>query len=313
VGARPGGPLLVIAGPTATGKTAVAIELALELDGELVGADSVQVYRGFDIGSAKPTREELRGVAHHLIDVADPDETLDAMRYAELADGAIAAVRARGRVPIVVGGTGLWLRALLRGLVDVPLPDAQIRAALELEADRGGPSSLHARLAEVDPRAAAAIHPNDRLRVVRALEVFAQTGRPMGELRAEHALGEPRYDAMVVSLDLPREEHTERVVARAAAMVTAGLADEVRGLVARWGANARALGAVGYREMLAHVSSGEPIEETTRKIVRSTRIYARRQRTWLKNEPGTSVRTTASALLGDPELRARIRRHLRPP
>lgn len=312
VSARPAGPLLVVVGPTATGKTAAALGLAHELGGELVGADSVQVYRGFDIGSAKPTPEELGGVAHHLIDVADPDETLDAMRYAALADEAIAEIRGRQHVPIVVGGTGLWLRALLRGLVDVPLPDPSIRAALDEEAERGGPARMHARLAAIDPRAAAVIHPNDRLRIVRALEVFEQTGTPMGELRAAHALGAPRYDALVVSLDLPRDEHARRVATRTATMIARGLADEVRGLVARWGEQVRPLGAVGYREMLVHVTGGEPLEETARKIERSTRIYARRQRTWLKNEPGTTVQTTADELSETPALRARIRAHVRP-
>lgn len=311
--ARRLGPLLVVTGPTATGKTAAALALARELDGELVGADSVQVYRGFDIGSAKPTADELGSVAHHLIDVADPDETFDAMRYAALADAAIAAVRARGRVPIVVGGTGLWLRALLRGLVDVPLPDPAVRAALDAEAEREGTPHLHRRLASVDRLAAATIHQNDRIRIVRALEVFEQTGRPMGELRAEHALGAPRYDAFVVGLDAEREEHARLIATRTSAMIAAGFADEVRRIVDRWGAEVRGLGAVGYREMLRHVTAGEPLEETSRKIERSTKIYARRQRTWLKNEPGTTVRTTAAGLLSDRELRARIRAHMVPP
>ena len=162
-------PLIVIAGPTATGKTAVALELARQLDGELVGADSVQVYRGFDIGSAKPTAAELGGVPHHLIDCLDPDESIDAMGFAGLADAAIEGVAERGKRPIVVGGTGLWIRALVRGLVDVPLPDPEIRGALEAEAEARGAPSLHERLTAIDPRAAARIHPNDALRIVRAL------------------------------------------------------------------------------------------------------------------------------------------------
>ncbi|MBC7171604.1 MAG: tRNA (adenosine(37)-N6)-dimethylallyltransferase MiaA, partial [Polyangiaceae bacterium] len=192
---------IVIAGPTASGKTAAGLWIARHLGGELVGADSVQVYRGFDIGSAKPTEEELSGVAHHLIDIVDPDEEVDAQRYAELADAAIADIEARGRVPIVVGGTGLWIRALLRGLVSVPPVDRELRARIEAEVDQEGSPAMHARLAAVDPRAAAGIHPNDRLRIVRALEVFEQTGTPMGELRHAHALGAPRYDALFVVLD----------------------------------------------------------------------------------------------------------------
>lgn len=294
--ARP--PILVVAGPTATGKTGAAVEAALHLGGELIGADSVQVYRGFDIGSAKPTAEELRGVPHHLVDVLDPDEPIDAVAYARLADEAIADVAGRGLLPIVVGGTGLWLRALVRGLVDVPPVDAELRARLEAEADEVGSPALHARLAVVDPRAAEAIHPNDRVRVVRALEVWEQTGRPMGELRAAHALGAPRYPTLFVALDLPPDVLARRIETRTRAMIDAGWADEVRRLLARWGPDVRPFGSVGYREMLEHVRDGVPIEETGRRIVRSTRTYARRQRTWLRNEPGIALRTTADRLVG---------------
>lgn len=226
-------PIVVIAGMTGAGKTDLALALARRLDAELVGADSVQVYRGFDIGSAKPTKDELRGIAHHLIDVVDPDEAIDAARYAELADAAIADVARRGRVPIVVGGTGLWLRALLRGLVALPAPDPKIRGELEAEADRVGAPALHARLITLDPRAAGAIHPNDRLRIVRALEVHAQTGEPIGELRAKHALGAPRHDALVLLIDRPRDEMTARMEARTTSMLARGLLDEVRALLAR--------------------------------------------------------------------------------
>lgn len=296
-------PLLVITGPTATGKTAAAIELARRLDGEIVGADSVQVYRGFDIGSGKPTATELGEIRHHLVDVVDPDQPIDAMRYAGLADEAIAAIRARGKRPIVCGGTGLWLRALLRGLVAVPPVDPEVRAAIEREADTHGLEALHARLAEVDPRAAAAIHPNDRVRIVRALEVHAQTGIPMGELRAAHALGAPRHPAFLVVLDVGRDELAERIRARTHAMIQAGWADEVRRLVRRWGRDVRALGSVGYRQMLEHVlASGEggaAIDATEAAIVKATRIYARRQRTWWKNEPGVCIRTTPRELLSD--------------
>ncbi len=294
--------VIVIAGPTASGKTAAAVTLAERLGGELVGADSVQVYRGFDIGSAKPTREELRGIAHHLLDVVDPDEEVDAKRYAALADAAIADVRARGRVPIVVGGTGLWIRALLRGLVEVPPVDRDVRARLEAEADRIGAPSLHVRLAAVDPRAAAAIHPNDRLRIVRALEVFEQTGIPMGELRHAHALGAPRYSAYFAVLD-PGEALTARIEARLDAMLAAGWLDEVRELRRRFG-DVRPLGSVGYRELVDHLEHGTPFEETRGAIRKSTRIYARRQRTWFAGEPGVMLRTTADDLLSPGSLEA---------
>jgi tRNA dimethylallyltransferase len=291
--------VLVLAGPTAAGKTTAAIALAERLGGELVGADSVQVYRGFDIGSAKPRAGELRGVRHHLLDVADADAPLDAMAFARLADAAIVDVRARGHLPIVVGGTGLWLRALLRGLVDVPTVDTALRARLDAEADALGAPALHARLATVDPLAAARIHPNDRLRIVRALEVFAQTGTPLGALQAAHALGAPRYAYAMLAIDRPNGELYPRIEARVTAMLDAGLADEVRSLVACHGEGVRALQSVGYREMLDHVTRGVSLDETRARIVQSTKTYVRRQRTWLKNEPGVTGRWHPEALLGD--------------
>ena len=265
-------PLLVIAGPTATGKTATAIELARHFDGELVGADSVQVYRGFDIGSAKPTADELGGVAHHLLDVLDPDQNVDAVAYANLADDAIRAIRDRARLPVVVGGTGLWIRALIRGLVDVPPVDPDVRHRLEMDAATEGATALHARLVEVDPISADAVHPNDALRIVRALEVYEQTGTPLGTLRAEHALGEPRYRAVFIVLDMDREEHAAVIEDRAQRMIANGWIDEVRALRARWGDDIRPFGSVGYREVLAHLRDEVPLEETVRRIRKSTRI-----------------------------------------
>jgi tRNA dimethylallyltransferase len=214
--------VLVLAGPTGVGKTHAALELARRFAGELVGADSIQVYRGFDIGSSKPTAAELGGVAHHLIDVREPEQVLDAAGYAALADRAIAEIAERGRLPIVVGGTGLWLRALLRGLVEVPPVDPALRARLEASWDEQGGLAAHARLAEVDPISAARIHPNDKLRVVRALEVFEQTGQPLGAARSAHALGRARYRMLQFVIDLEPVHHRERVRARTRAMLQAG-------------------------------------------------------------------------------------------
>ncbi len=293
---EPLAPILVIAGPTATGKTGAAIELARQLGGELVGADSVQVYRGFDIGSAKPRAAELEGVSHHLIDVFDPDQEVDAVAYADLADVAIREIGDRGRLPIIVGGTGLWIRALVRGLVDVPPVDPEIRTRLETEAMKDGAATLHIRLAEVDPISAEAIHPNDALRIVRALEVYEQTGTPLGRLRAEHALGQDRYRAVFIVLDLSHERHGAVIEDRAKQMLEAGWVDEVRSLRARWGDDIRPFGSVGYREILDHVREGIPVEETLRRIRKSTRVYARRQRTWFKSEPGVSWRSEGAEL-----------------
>jgi len=303
-------PLLVIAGPTATGKTAVAIDVARRFDAELVGADSVQVYRGFDIGSAKPTPDELGGAAHHLLDVLDPNQDVDAVAYANLADEAIRGIHDRGRLPVVVGGTGLWIRALIRGLVDVPPVDPDVRQRLEKAAATEGAPALHARLAEVDPVSAEAVHPNDALRIVRALEVYEQTGTPLGTLRAAHALGEPRYHALFVVLDQDRAAHDAVIESRAERMLAAGWIDEVRSLRLRWGDDIRPFGSVGYREVLAHVRDEVPLEETVRQIRKSTRVYARRQRTWFKGEPGVSWRSE-SAELREPSGLDRIARELR--
>jgi tRNA dimethylallyltransferase len=290
-------PIVVVSGPTGVGKTAVALALAQHSNGELVGADSVQVYRGFDIGASKPSPSELGGIAHHLIDVRAPDEPLDAATYAEITDTVIADIHARGRVPIVVGGTGLWLRALLRGLVSLPKVDASLRAALEAEWDQAGALAMHARLAQLDPRSAQRIHRNDKLRVVRALEVHAQLGRPLGDLRAEHALGAPRYRDFTIIVDLPRAQHVERVRARTRAMLEHGLIDEVRSLLARYGPELRGLQSVGYRQALEHVQSGVPLAQTALEIDRATLIYARRQRTWWKNDESVRLRATAAETL----------------
>jgi tRNA dimethylallyltransferase len=294
--------IVVIAGPTAVGKTAQAVALAERFDGELVGADSVQVYRGFDIGSSKPTAAELRGVPHHLIDICEPNELIDAAGYAQRADAAIASVTARGKLPIVVGGTGLWLRALLRGLVAVPQVDRELRARLEAEWDAVGGAAMHERLGGIDPLSAARIHQNDKLRVVRALEVFEQTGVPLGEARRAHALGRPRYRALSYVLDLPGELHKTRVRERVDAMIAAGFVEETRALLARYGSEVRALGAVGYRQMVEHLQDGVPLAETAERIVRATLIYARRQRTWWGTDPTMHKRIAPDALLEEPEL-----------
>lgn len=303
--AQPDLPILVVTGPTGVGKTRVALGLAQQLAGELVGADSVQVYRGFDIGASKPSTSELAGITHHLIDVREPYDLLDAASYAALADASIAEIHARGRLPIVVGGTGLWLRALLRGLVQVPKVDAALRASIEAEWELEGALALHARLAAVDPISAQHIHVNDKLRVVRALEVYAQLGEPLGALRERHALGRPRYRDLTIVVDLPQPHHAERVRQRTHSMLEAGLIDEVRGLVARHGRELRPLQSVGYRQVLEHIEEQRTLEETELAINRATLLYARRQRTWWKRAPDVWERLTPEAALAGLAERAR--------
>lgn len=274
--------ILVVGGVTAAGKTAAAIALARRFGGELVGADSVQIHTELDVGSAKPRPDELGGVRHHLIDLLAPTETIDAARYAALADAAIEDIAARGKLPIVVGGTGLWLRALTRGLAPLPAPDPAIRAALEAEAAADLPA-LHARLGQIDPEAASRIHPNDALRIVRALEVYTQTGEPLSAHHARHAQGGPRYPLRFYVLDLPRERLYPKLKARIRAMLDAGWVDEVRGVLARHG-HVPPLKSVGYAQIVEHLQQAVPIEETERLAYKATRVYTRRQRTWFRGE-----------------------------
>ena len=290
-------PLLVLTGPTASGKTQLAVALARLFDGELIGADSVQVYRGFDIGASKPSAAELLGVPHHLLDVCAPECELDAADFARLADRAIADTRARGKLAIVVGGSGLWLRALLRGLLPLPKVDPALRARLHAEGEQLGAPALHARLREIDPLCAQQVHENDLIRIVRGLEVHAQTGLPLGALRAQHALGAPRYRALRLILDWPQDVLNERIRQRTQAMFAEGFVDEVQTLLTRHGRTPRALSSVGYREVVRHLCDGEPLAQTIEQVERATRIYARRQRTWLKNEPGDAWATTPDAVL----------------
>jgi tRNA dimethylallyltransferase len=302
-------PLVVVAGPTGVGKTQVAIELCKRFGGEIVGADSVQIYREFDIGSNKPARDELQGVRHHMIDLLAPSEPIDAARYAALADAAIADVAGRGKVPFVVGGTGLWLRALLRGLVDLPAVDPALRAGLEREWQELGADTLYERLRGVDPRTAGRVHASDRVRVVRALEVHAQTGVPLGELHAAHALGKPRYRALTLSLDVPLPHWQAAIEARTRAMLARGWADEVRTLIQRYGPHIRSLRSVGYRQLVEGLREGSDAATIEREIVRATRQYAKRQRNWFRGDQSIDLRLRSDEAL-QPALRARVQRHL---
>lgn len=282
-------PILVVMGPTATGKTELAVELCERFGGEIVGADSVQVYRHCDIGSGKPQPDELRGIRHHLIDIAEPDQPLDAAQFARLADAAIDDIARRGHVPVVAGGTGLWLRALLLGLVELPAVDSDLRLELERRfRDRGG-EVMHQELARVDPLSAAAIHPHDQLRIVRALEVYAQTGKALGAMRREHGLGAPRYSLLGLCLDLPQPLYQSVVAQRIERMVAVGLEREVRGLLSCFGPDIRALGAVGYRQMTQYVQGELPAAEVAMAMVRATVHYAKRQRNWFRTDRTVSV------------------------
>lgn len=283
----PGTRLLVLAGPTASGKTALAVALARRLGGEIVNADSQQVYRGLDVGTAKPTAEERAAAPHHLLDLVEPGEGMDAARFVALADAAIAEVAGRERLPIVAGGTGLYLRALLHGVVDAPGRDPALRATLEAEAGVAGRPALHARLAAIDPEAAARIRPNDLVRVVRALEIAAGGRRP-SELFAEHAFAPDRYRAELLALDVPRAELHARIDARVERMFAGGILEEASALLAAHGGAPPARLPIGYAEAILCLRGELAREEAVRRVQVAHRRYARRQVIWLRRERGVS-------------------------
>ena len=280
-------PLVVLCGATAVGKTGTAIELARRLRAEVVGADSVQIYRGLDIGSAKPTPEELAMVRHHLIDVADPDEDFDAARFMELADRAIEEIRARGKRVIVAGGTGLYIRALLHGLAPIPPVDEALRKKIAREWEEQGGAVLHERLTELDPEAAGKIHPNDRQRVTRALEVCQSSGRPLSEFWADHRFRKVRHPHVLIGLLREREELNERIALRCGLMWEQGFLDEVRGLMKQgYGSHTRSLGTLGYRHALMHLEGELDLEAARELMIRDTKAYAKRQLTWFRGLEG---------------------------
>ena len=277
--------LLCIVGPTASGKTELAIDVCARIGGEVISADSVQIYRGFDLGSGKPSAEERARAPHHVIDALDPLETADAMTYARLAETAIAGVRARGKVPVLCGGTFFWVRALVLGLAPAPSADEAIRARHRAVIEASGRGALHEALARVDPITAARLHPNDTLRVSRALEVHELSGRTMAEHHADHGFRSPRMESSMIGVTTTPEELTVRIGRRVDGWLAQGWIDEVRALVESGYGEARAMGSVGYAEMHAHVSGTLSREALRDAIVQSTRIFARKQRTWLKSAP----------------------------
>lgn len=302
-------PVLVIAGPTAVGKTDVAVAAALELGAEIISADAMQVYRGLDIGTDKPSMERRRGVIHHLLDVAEPWEPFSAARYRDLAREALRAVRARGHLAVVCGGTGLYLRALLDDLLPSGpgAPDPAVRAGLEELARRVGPHELHRRLAAVDPRAAERIHAMNVRRVIRALEVWEATGVPMSEWQRRAREEAHPVDAVWVALIRPRDELYARIDGRVDDQVSRGLVDETRRLLAR-GLSHRhtAMQALGYKEMARYLAGRVSFGQAVESLKLATRRYAKRQATWFRADPRitwvdasscTSVDELASAVV----------------
>ncbi len=275
--------LFAIVGPTGTGKTSLACALAERIQGEIISVDSVQIYRGVDLGSGKPTAHELSRAPHHLVSCVDLDAPMDAGRFVTMADETIADVRARGRTPILCGGTFLWMKALVDGLAEMPVANDELRAEYARVAETEGRAALHARLALVDPLSAQKLAPNDFVRVSRALEVHAVTGVPLSEYHARHGFRAKRHNVQYAGIFVSEPRYTDALTARVEGWLAAGWVDEVRALREAGHGAARALGAVGFAEVGAYLDGALPKDDLVQTIVRATRVFARRQRTWLKS------------------------------
>lgn len=282
-------PLIAIVGPTAVGKTALSLELARSLGGEIVSADSRQVYREMDIGTAKATPAERAAAPHHLIDIVAPDAEFSLATYQDLALAAIAEITARGRTPLLVGGTGQYLAAVLEGWqIPRAAPQPALRAALEAEAREQGVAALHARLAQVDPQAAAAIPPANVRRVVRALEVYTVTGRPIS---AQQTRQPPPYAIRTIWLTRPRAELYARIDARIDAMMAAGLLAEVSGLLARgYGWELPSMSSLGYIQFQPYFAGLATLEACVQRLKFDTHAFARRQASWFRRLPNVEMR-----------------------
>ncbi len=278
--------LLVICGPTASGKSDLAMRLARRLDGEIINADSMQVYRGMDIGTAKPTPGQRAEIPHHLIDIADPGQPFSAADFVKAADAAIRDIGSRGKRIIVAGGTGLYIRALLKGLVDSPRGADEFRQMMRAEASSSGNPALLERLRQVDPELAERIHPNNLVRIIRALEVHHLTGVPLSRHQQEHGFSGQRYLSLQIAIRVERPLLYRRIDERVDRMLGQGLLREVQQLLdAGYSPETKAMRAIGYKEMAAHLAGAHDLDEAIRLIKRDSRHYAKRQLTWFSAEP----------------------------
>ena len=276
--------IICIAGPTASGKTALSIDLAEELDGEIVSCDSMQVYRGMDIGTAKPTLEERNGIPHYMLDVADPTEDFSVSRYCNMAFPIVDSILARGRTAIIVGGTGLYMDALIRGNNFAPFPSTGRREELEKQAEQEGIEAVLCKLQEVDPDSAARLHPSDRKRIIRALEVYLETGETITAHNEKTKLIPPRYAPVWFALeDENRQDLYNRIDRRVDIMLQMGLLEEIHTLLAQGiPAKCTAMQAIGYKEFLQALSGEITVEEAAQEVKKASRHYAKRQLTWFR-------------------------------
>jgi tRNA dimethylallyltransferase len=278
--------IVVICGPTGVGKTAAAVELARHFSGQIIGADSMQVYKFMDIGTAKPSAEEQARVVHHMIDIIEPDESFDAARYAELAGTKIFELGRQKIMPFVVGGTGLYIKALLHGLFDTEVFDADVRRRLKQEADAHGIKCLHERLGRLDAESAKRLHPNDSYRIIRALEVVETTGKPISGYHREHGFTDQPFEALKIALNMDRAVLYARINQRVDAMIAAGFLEEVKSLLARgYSADLKSMQSIGYRHMVDFIQGSSGWEACVRTLKRDHRRYAKRQLTWFGADP----------------------------
>jgi tRNA dimethylallyltransferase len=275
--------IVIVLGPTAAGKSKLGIDLAEALGGEIINADSMQVYRYMDIGTAKPTPEERTSVPHHLIDVVNPDEPFHADLYRALGRRAIDSLVRIGKPILVVGGTGLYIRSLTQGLFTSPRVEPGVRERLKQEAREQGEPGLYERLQRVDPRTASSLHPHDLFRIIRALEVFESTGVPISFYRERHRFGEKPYHTLKVGLEMDRQDLYARIDRRVEGMIEQGFLQEVEGLLNRgYGPELKSMRSLGYKQGVQYLMKKIPWDEAVREIKSETRHYAKRQWTWFK-------------------------------
>jgi len=275
--------VIVIAGPTASGKTDLAIKLAHEINGEIISADSMQIYRGMDIGTAKPTMEERQGIPHYLIDIVDPDEEYSVAHFQRDAKNCIREILNSGKVPIVAGGTGLYINSLVYNInFSETTADWEYRKQLEEIARDKGPEELHRFLQKVDPVSAEKIHPNNIKRVIRALEVFKTTGKPISQHQLESRTEKPEYEFKIFGLEMDRKILYERINKRVDKMMEMGLYEEVEGLLEKYSPDLVSLQGIGYKEIISAIKGEYSLEEAVEKIKLNTRHLAKRQITWFK-------------------------------
>ncbi|HIS59182.1 MAG TPA: tRNA (adenosine(37)-N6)-dimethylallyltransferase MiaA [Candidatus Faecousia faecipullorum] len=277
-------PIICIAGPTASGKTALAVALAQELGGEVVSCDSMQVYRRMDIGTAKPTVEEMHGIPHHMLDVAEPDEDFSVSRYCRMASPIVDDIVSRGKVAIIAGGTGLYMDSLIRGNAFAPFPSTGVREKLEAQADAEGMEKIHAWLTSVDPEAAGRLHLSDRKRIIRALEVYLETGETITEHNRRTQAIPPKYSPLWLGLDFAdRAQLYHRIDRRVDIMLDMGLIDEIKGLLhSGIPEKCTAMQAIGYKEFVDALQGRGTIAQAADQVRQSSRRYAKRQLTWFR-------------------------------